>query len=109
MLAPRELWWVDDFELEQSKYSRPGLCLRPTPDGGGIFLPLSTNFDLFENERRHFELPDDEEDFAATGLPRRSYVIRAHFILPPEQLDRRLGALEGTLAQRFDRWLTYGF
>lgn len=107
MPAPYEVWQTRRFQLGNSVKDRPAICLRGHTDDAGQFLPCSSRFEHFVNAGQHFEIPDTHANFAATGLRRRTYVIREGYMLEAEQLDRVLGVIEGELRAQFDAWLAF--
>ena len=54
----------------------------------------------------HFLIPKEHPNFPATGLTKTSFVLGGQIRdLPIEELDERLGRLEGELAKEFDKWI----
>lgn len=100
---PKDLWLVR-VALGQSGDARPCIVLSVHEKNVQV-LPLSSQMDLYR-PANHFRLEKTDTDFPATGLLRTSYILGEKVIeVDVNLLTRRVGRLEGALAQDFDKWI----
>lgn len=99
-------------QFGKSTDPRPCIVLRePAPDPDALdspvvlLAPISSQMDLYVPSQ-HFLIDERDDDFRATGLRRRSYIIATVPVFAPvSRLGKRLGALQGDLLARFMSWL----
>ncbi|MCY3024444.1 MAG: type II toxin-antitoxin system PemK/MazF family toxin [Planctomycetota bacterium] len=85
---------------------RPCVVVDVEPHGAVVLVALiSAAIELYVPQQ-HLLIAADQPDFRATGLRRDSYCSGAEMVrLPIQRLGKRLGRLEGGLAQAFDAWI----
>lgn len=73
--------------------------------GNVIVAPCSAEPDMFD-PNVHFRVWKSDDDFPATGLTRDSYIAGNRIQkIKIENLQERIGNLEGTLAKRALDWI----
>ena len=91
--------------LGHAQDRRPWLVVEQTDPVRWRMLPISAATDLFD-PALHFRLDPRHPDFPATGLRKASFIIANWPVDAAEAvLQKRIGRLEGRLADEFTRWL----
>ena len=104
--AALDIWLVARHGVGKSEDARPLVVLSLLSSGNLEVAPISSASDLRGASWQHFAIDASHPDFAATGLPKSSYVLGDSLgTVRRSQLIKRMGRLQGQLAKAFQDWI----